>query len=74
MVGSQAILKYGIRMAFTHETKPKIKNSSPMMRIEIKESLLVKELTSIVVAIVLLAIFTYALIVGERRAADDLSR
>ena len=74
MVSSQAILKYGIRIAFTHETKPKIKNSTPMMRIEIKESLLLKELTSIVDAIVLPAIFTYALIVGESSEAEDLSR
>ena len=74
MVSSQAILKYGIRIAFTHETKPKMKNSNPMMRIEIKESLLLKELTSIVVAIVLPAIFIYALIVGESREAEDLSR
>ena len=45
-----------------------------MMRIEIKESRLVKELASIVAAIVLPVIFIYALIFAERRAAEDLSR
>jgi hypothetical protein len=74
LVSSQAILKYGIRIAFTHDTKPKIKNNNPMIRIEIIESRLVRELTSTVAAIFLLVISVYALIVGERRAAEDLSR
>ena len=45
-----------------------------MMRIEINESRLVKELTSIVVNIVLPVIFIYAVILAERSAAEDLSR
>lgn len=41
-------------MAFTHETKPKIKNMSPIMKIEMTEALLVKDVTSTVAAIDLL--------------------
>ncbi len=41
-------------MALTHETKPKIKNNKPMMRIEIKVSRLVNELASIAAAILLM--------------------
>jgi len=44
-------------MAFTHETKPKIKKSIPMMRIDIKELLRVRELTSIVAAIISIYLF-----------------
>ena len=44
------------------------------MIIEIKESRFVRELTSIVAAIVLPLIFIYTLIVDERRAEEDLSR
>ena len=62
MVSSHAILKYGIRIAFTHDTKPKIKKSNPMIRIEIKESRLVKELTSMVGDIVLAIVFIYVAI------------
>lgn len=59
-------------MAFIHEIKPKIKNSNPIIRIEIKESRLVRELTSTVADIVLLATFIYAIILVERNAGEDL--
>ena len=49
LVSSQAILKYGIRMAFTQETNPKMKNSKPIMMMETTESRLVREPTSTVV-------------------------
>src|SRR5690606_28396999 len=39
---SQAILKYGIKMAFIHDRKPKIKNNKAMIPMEIFVSLLVK--------------------------------
>ena len=74
MVSSHAILKYGIRIAFTHDTKPKIKKSSPMIRIEIKEALLVRELTSMAGDIVLAIVFIYVIILAERRRAEALSR
>ena len=45
-VNSQAILKYGIRIALTQETKPKMKNSRPMMRMEMVVSFFVNELMS----------------------------
>jgi hypothetical protein len=37
--------KYGIRIAFTQDTNPKIKNSIPMIRIEIQVSLADNEAT-----------------------------
>ena len=40
-------------MAFTHDTKPKIKNNIPIMKIEIKLSRFDKEFTSIVAVIAL---------------------
>ena len=61
-------------MAFTHETKPKIKNNSPIMRIEITESRFVKELTLRVADIVSLAIFIYVVKVAERSAEENASR
>lgn len=45
-MSSQAILKYGIRMALTQETKPNMKKRRPMMNIETTVSLRVKERTS----------------------------
>jgi hypothetical protein len=55
-VSSSAILKYGIKIAFTQETKPKIKNRRPIMRMEINVLRLVKEPASIVVAAMLLIV------------------
>ena len=46
-----------MRIAFTHETNPKIKKRTPMMNIEITDCRLVKELISILAAIVLLIVF-----------------
>ena len=45
-----------------------------MMRIETKESRLVKELTSTVANIVLPFIFIYTVILAERSVEEDLSR
>jgi len=53
-VSSQAILKYGIRMAFTHETKPKMKNRRPIIKIEMMDSFFVNEPMSTEAASVLL--------------------
>ena len=61
-------------MALTHETKPKIKNNSPIMRIEITESRFVKVLTLRVADIGLPVIFIYAVIFAERSAEENVSR
>ena len=45
-----------------------------MMRMEIRESLLVKELTSIAADIVLAADFIYEIVFAERRAAEATSK
>jgi len=67
-------LKYGIRIAFTHETKPKIKNNIPIMKIEITASRFVKELTLGLAEIVLPVIFIYIVIFVGRSAEENLSR
>ena len=40
-----------MRIAFTHETKPMMKNNSPIMKIDITVSLFVKAVTSIAVVV-----------------------
>ena len=76
-VNSQAILKYGIRMAFTHETKPKMKKRRPIINIEMIVSFFVNEPMSTEAVSVLLmklkVIFSLSLKLYFQKAAPQMT-
>ena len=66
-------------MAFTHETKPKMKKSKPIIKIEMMVSFFVRELTSTAAARVLLMKGNYFTVIvetvfSESNNAERLSR
>jgi hypothetical protein len=68
-----------MRIAFTHDTKPNMKKSNPIIKMEITVSLLVNELTSTAAVSDLLIGHIYSGFVAasvsfETSAADALSR